>query len=132
MRSKHELLLQGDQKEANVPVPPPSLPPVVPSQQRETGEGEKRPENAPVPLPATPPVLLPQLQQTGDGDDNEENAPVAALGAPTEREEMVGKRAVSQGYASSSPEQVEVDRLFRAQLLSSAGVDSLVRQNPEA
>ncbi|CAM9958270.1 unnamed protein product, partial [Ectocarpus fasciculatus] len=45
---------------------------------------------------------------------------------------MAGKQAVSQQRASSSPEQAEVDRLFRAQLLSSAGVDSLVRQNPEA
>ncbi|CAN0264269.1 unnamed protein product, partial [Ectocarpus fasciculatus] len=62
----------------------------------------------------------------------EENAPVAVLGSPTQREATVGEQAVSQGYASSSPEQAEVDRLFRAQLLSSAGVDSLIRESPEA
>ncbi|CAN0327751.1 unnamed protein product, partial [Ectocarpus fasciculatus] len=92
------------QKEANVPVPPPSLPPVVPSQQQETGEG----------------------------DDNEENAPVAVLGSPTQREATAGEQAVSQERASSFPEQAGMDRLFRAQLLSSAGVDSLVRQHPKA
>ncbi|CAN0209999.1 unnamed protein product, partial [Ectocarpus fasciculatus] len=94
---------QENQREANVPVPPPSLPPVVPSQQQEIGEG----------------------------DDNEENTPVA-LRSPTRREETVEEQAVSQEHASSSPEQAEMDRLFRAQLLSSAGIDSLVRQNPEA
>ncbi|CAM9572151.1 unnamed protein product, partial [Ectocarpus fasciculatus] len=133
MRRQQERNLQGDHKEANVPVPPPSLPPVVPSQQRETGEGENKEETAPVSLPVTTPVLLPQLQQqTVDGDDDEENAPVAALGAPTEREEMVGGQAASQGYASLSPEQAEVDRLFQEQLLSFAGVGSLIRQNPGA
>ncbi|CAM9928068.1 unnamed protein product, partial [Ectocarpus fasciculatus] len=40
LRREQERKLHGDQKEANVPVPPPSLPPVVPSQQQETGEGD--------------------------------------------------------------------------------------------
>ncbi|CAM9255072.1 unnamed protein product [Ectocarpus sp. 13 AM-2016] len=136
----------------------PSNPRVLAPQQQETGEGDLDEEDPPVspysprrtwikeylrtnepdkmedpPVPPTSPpsVLLPQQRQTGEGDEKEEDAPVPP-GSPNQREEVVAERTISLERFSLSPEQTKVDRLFQAQLSSSAGLDSLIRENPEA
>ncbi|CAM9335067.1 unnamed protein product [Ectocarpus sp. 13 AM-2016] len=94
----------------------------------QTLKGDQRQEDPPVSPPSTPPVLLPQQQQTGEGDEKEEDA-----AAPNRRQDAVRESASSPEHASLSPEKAEeVDRLFQAQLSSSAGLDSLIRENPEA
>ncbi|CBJ28474.1 Hypothetical leucine rich repeat protein [Ectocarpus siliculosus] len=97
-----------------------------------TLKGDQRGKDAPVPPPPAPTVLLPQQQQIDAGDETEEDAPVL-LDSPNQRQEVVAGSANSTGRASTSPEKAEeVDRLFRAQLVSSAGLDSLIRENPAA
>ncbi|CAM9150683.1 unnamed protein product [Ectocarpus sp. 8 AP-2014] len=89
-------------------------------------------EGAPVPPPRSPPVLLPRQQQIYEGDEKEEDAPVL-LGSPTRGQQVVGESAIWPEHASLSPGKAkEVDRLFRAQLSSSARLDSLIRDKPEA
>ncbi|CAN0517757.1 unnamed protein product, partial [Ectocarpus sp. 12 AP-2014] len=93
---------------------------------------QQKDAQAPEPPPSTPPRLLPQQQEADESDRKEENAPMA-LGSPTQGEEVVEDRALSLEHASLSPrKKPEVDRLFRAQLSSSAGLDSLISENPEA
>ncbi|CAN0058079.1 unnamed protein product [Ectocarpus sp. 6 AP-2014] len=97
-----------------------------------TLKGNQRGKDAPVPLPPAPTVMLPQQQQIDAGDETEEDAPVL-LDSPNQRQEVVAESAISPGRASTSPEKAEeADRLFRAQLVSSAGLDSLIRENPAA
>ncbi|CAN0186483.1 unnamed protein product, partial [Ectocarpus sp. 12 AP-2014] len=123
---------EGEKKEEDAPVPFHSAPPVLLTQQQETGDGEKKEEDAPVPFPSIPPVMLPQQQETGGGDENEEDVPLPPV-SPNQKEEVVGERVRSPEHASLSPGKAEeVDRVFRAQLSSSAGLDSLIRENPEA
>ncbi|CAM9609772.1 unnamed protein product [Ectocarpus fasciculatus] len=70
--------------------------------------------------------------QTLKGDGKEQNAPVP-LGSPNQRQEAVGELVPSPEHGSSSAEKAEeVDRVFRTQISSSAGLDSLIRENPEA
>ncbi|CAM9230442.1 unnamed protein product, partial [Ectocarpus sp. 13 AM-2016] len=70
--------------------------------------------------------------ETFRGDQMEEEAPVP-LGSPNGRHEAVRKRVRSPKRASLSPgKEEEVDRVFKAQLSSSAGLDSLIRKNPGA
>ncbi|CAM9449685.1 unnamed protein product [Ectocarpus sp. 8 AP-2014] len=97
-----------------------------------TLNGDQREEDAPVPQPPTPPVLLrPQLEE-GKSDKSKEDDPVP-IGSLNRKEEVGGERTRSPERASLSPGKAkEVDRLFRAQLVSSAGLDSLIRENPEA
>ncbi|CAM9220590.1 unnamed protein product [Ectocarpus sp. 13 AM-2016] len=104
--------LKGDKKEEDAPAPPTSSAPVLPPQQ-ETNEGPK------------------ERGGTGEGDEKEEDAPVPP-GSRNQREEVVAERTISLERFSLSPEQAKMDRLFRAQLSSSAGFDSLIRENPEA
>ncbi|CAN0057169.1 unnamed protein product [Ectocarpus sp. 6 AP-2014] len=119
---------EGEKKEKDAPAPSPSAPPVLLTQQQETGDGEKKEEDAPVPFPSTPPVGLPQQQETGGGDENEEDGPLPLV-SPTH----VGGRVRSPENASLSPgKAAEVNQLFRVQLSSSAGLDSLIKENPEA
>ncbi|CAM9346554.1 unnamed protein product [Ectocarpus sp. 12 AP-2014] len=94
---------------------------------------EQKEEVAPAPPTSPYPVSLPQQQeQIVEGDGKEQDAPVP-LGSPNQRQDAVGERVPSPEYGSSSAEKAEeVDRLFRAQLSSSAGLDSLMRENPEA
>ncbi|CAM9160171.1 unnamed protein product, partial [Ectocarpus fasciculatus] len=101
--------------------------------QKEELKGSHKDKNTPVPSLLTPPVLLPQQRETGEGEGepNEEDAPLP-LGSPDQRHETVGERARSPERASWSAEKAEVDELFRAQLLSSAGLGSLIRENSEA
>ncbi|CAB1113543.1 unnamed protein product [Ectocarpus sp. CCAP 1310/34] len=123
---------EGEKKEEDAPLPSPPTPPVLLPQQQEPSEGEIKEENAPVPSPSAPPALLAQQQETGGGDENEEDVPLP-LGSPNQREEVVREGVRSPEHASLSPEKAEeVDRLFRVQLSSSAGFDSLIRENPEA
>ncbi|CAM9871247.1 unnamed protein product [Ectocarpus sp. 12 AP-2014] len=62
----------------------------------------------------------------------EKEAPVP-LGSPNGRREAVRKRVPSPKRASLSlGKEEEVDRVFKAQLSSSAGLDSLIRKNPGA
>ncbi|CAM9751697.1 unnamed protein product [Ectocarpus sp. 4 AP-2014] len=124
---------EGEKKEEDAPSPSPPTPPVLLPQQQETSKGENKQEDAPVPFPSVPPVMLQQEQQTGEGDNkDEEDAPVP-LGAPNQREEVVGERVRSPEHASSSPGKAEeVVRVFQAQLSYSAGLDSLIRENPGA
>ncbi|CAM9851490.1 unnamed protein product, partial [Ectocarpus sp. 8 AP-2014] len=94
--------------------------------------GDEKEEDAPAPPPSPRPVLLPQQQETGEGDGNEEDAPVP-LGFPNQREGAVGKRVRSPEHTLLSPGKAkEMDRLFSAQLSSSAGLDSLIREKPKA
>ncbi|CAM9178057.1 unnamed protein product [Ectocarpus sp. 8 AP-2014] len=86
---------------------------------------------APEPPPSTPPRLLPQQQEAGESDQKEENAPMP-LGSPSQGEEVAAERTVSPEHDSLSQEQAEAGRLFRAQLSSSAWLDSLIGENPEA
>ncbi|CAM9974691.1 unnamed protein product [Ectocarpus fasciculatus] len=70
--------------------------------------------------------------QTLKGDRKEEDTPVPPTSSPPEGE-VVAESASSPKRVSSSPGNAEeVDRSFRAQLSSSAGLDSLIRENPEA
>ncbi|CAM9228091.1 unnamed protein product, partial [Ectocarpus sp. 8 AP-2014] len=95
-------------------------------------KGDKKEEDAPVPPTPPPPVLLLEQQQPGEGDEQEEDAPVPP-GSPNQREEVVGGRVRSPENASLSPGKAEeVDRLFSAQLSSSAGFDSLIKIKPAA
>ncbi|CAN0269767.1 unnamed protein product [Ectocarpus sp. 12 AP-2014] len=89
-------------------------------------------EDAPAPRTSPPPVLLPAGDKRGRGRRKEEDAPVL-LGSPNQRQEAVGERVSSPKRASSSPETAEeMDRMFSAQVSSSAGLDSLIREKPEA
>ncbi|CAM9603560.1 unnamed protein product, partial [Ectocarpus sp. 13 AM-2016] len=93
---------------------------------------QQKDAQAPEPPPFIPPRLPPQQQETDESDRKEEDAAMP-LGSPTQGEEVVEDRALFLEHASLSPrEKSEVDRLFRAQLSSSAGLDSLIRENPEA
>ncbi|CAN0057944.1 unnamed protein product, partial [Ectocarpus sp. 6 AP-2014] len=66
------------------------------------------------------------------GDRMEKDAPVPP-GSRNGRHEAVGERVRSPEHASLSPEKAEeADRVFKAQLSSSAGLDSLIRENPGA
>ncbi|CAN0047567.1 unnamed protein product [Ectocarpus sp. 12 AP-2014] len=98
----------------------------------QTLKGDKTKEAAPAPSPSTSPRLIPEQQQTGEGDETEGDPPVL-FGSPNQRQEEVGERIRSSEHVSLSPGKTEeVDRLFKVQLSSSAGLDSLVRENPEA
>ncbi|CAM9483769.1 unnamed protein product [Ectocarpus sp. 12 AP-2014] len=98
----------------------------------QTLKGDIKEEDAPVPPTSPPQVLLPQHQQAGEGDEKEEDGP-APLDSPNQRQEVVGERVRSPERASLSPGMAEkVDRLFQAQLSSSAGLDSLIKENPAA
>ncbi|CAM9613159.1 unnamed protein product [Ectocarpus fasciculatus] len=89
-------------------------------------------EGAPVPPPSTPPVLIPQQKETGEGDEEEEDAPVM-LGSPNPRQGAGGEQVRFSQHGSLSPEQAEeVNGVLRAQLSSSAVLDSLIRENPQA
>ncbi|CAN0439634.1 unnamed protein product, partial [Ectocarpus sp. 12 AP-2014] len=91
---------------------------IRPKQETEpqTLKGDEKEQDAPVPPTYLPPVLLPQQ-----------------LVAPNQREGAMGGRVRSPKSASSSPRKAEeADRAFRAQLSSSAGLDSLIKGNPEA
>ncbi|CAM9967402.1 unnamed protein product [Ectocarpus fasciculatus] len=135
MRLKQETkpqTLKGDRKEEDTPVPPTSSPPVLLPQPQEEGEGNEQQEGAQAPIVSTPPVLLTQQQEEDKGDENGEDAP-ARLDSLNEEGEVVAESASSPKRVSSSPGNAEeVDRSFRAQLSSSAGLDSLIRENPEA
>ncbi|CAN0080280.1 unnamed protein product, partial [Ectocarpus fasciculatus] len=98
----------------------------------QTLKGGKKEEDARVPPTSSPPVLLPQQQEEGEADEDEEDAPVP-LSSLNEEGEVVAESASSPERVSSSPGNAEeVDRSFRAQLSSSAGLDSLIGENPEA
>ncbi|CAN0209967.1 unnamed protein product, partial [Ectocarpus fasciculatus] len=123
---------EGDEKEEDVQVPTASTPPVLLPQEQEEGQGDETQADAQVPTASTPPVLLPQQREEGKGNKEEENAPVP-LDSPNLAQEAVGERVRSPEHASLSAEKVEeVDREFRAQLSSSAGLDSLIRDSPKA
>ncbi|CAM9482847.1 unnamed protein product [Ectocarpus sp. 12 AP-2014] len=101
----------------------------------QTLRGDRMAEDSPVPPTSPPPVLLPQQQETDEGDTKDKGAPDAPvpLGSPNQREEVVGERVRSPEHASLSPEEAaKVDRVFTGQLSSSAGLDSLIRENPAA
>ncbi|CAB1098875.1 unnamed protein product [Ectocarpus sp. CCAP 1310/34] len=93
---------------------------------------QQKEAQAPEPPPSTPPRLLPQQQEAGESDQKEENAPMP-LGSSTQGEEVMEDRAPSLEHAFLSPrKEQEVDRFFRAQLSSSAGLGSPIRENPES
>ncbi|CAB1113544.1 unnamed protein product [Ectocarpus sp. CCAP 1310/34] len=135
---------EGDTKDKGDPVPSPATPSSLLPRQQEELEGDGKQEDYQVPTASTPPVVLPQQQEEGEGDEEEEGVPIdegdeneedvpVPLGSPNQREEVVRERVRSPERASLSPEKTEeVDRLFTAQLSSHAGLNSLVRENPEA
>ncbi|CAM9186598.1 unnamed protein product [Ectocarpus sp. 8 AP-2014] len=127
---------EGDEKEEEVSVPLPGTPPVLPPPQQEPGEGDEKEEEFSAPLPGTPPVLSPPLQETGQGDEHHEDARMPR-DSPTGTGEVVVERALSEralsaNRSSLSHEEQEADRLFRGQILASAGLGSLTKGNPEA
>ncbi|CAN0057297.1 unnamed protein product [Ectocarpus sp. 6 AP-2014] len=100
-----------------------------------TLKSDEQEEGAPVPPPPPSPVMLPQQQETGEGDAKDKGAPDAPvlLDSPNQIQETVGERVRSPEHASLSPrKEEEVDRMFSAQLSSSAGLDSIIRENPGA
>ncbi|CAM9165972.1 unnamed protein product [Ectocarpus sp. 4 AP-2014] len=87
-----------------------------------TLKGYEKEEDAPV-LPNSPPPVLPPQQQEGyDSEDDDLMPP----GSPNRGQEAAGEPVRSPESARRS------DRLFRAQLSSSTGLDSLFRANSEA
>ncbi|CAM9596837.1 unnamed protein product [Ectocarpus fasciculatus] len=123
---------EGDEKEEDAQVPTVPTPPVLLPQEQEEGQGDEKQEDVQVPNASTPPVLLPQQEEEVKGDKEKENAPVP-LDSPNLAQEAVGERVRSPERASLFADEVEeVYREFRAQLSSSAGLDPLIRENPEA
>ncbi|CAM9160247.1 unnamed protein product, partial [Ectocarpus fasciculatus] len=98
-----------------------------------TLDGDTKEEFAPAPPTYPSPAYLSRQQQTGESDEKQEEEAPVPLGSPNKRQEAVGERVRSREHASLSRQKAEeADRGSTAQLSSSSGLNSLVRENPEA
>ncbi|CAN0251301.1 unnamed protein product, partial [Ectocarpus fasciculatus] len=137
--------LKVDHQEEDVAVPALSTPPVLVPQQSQTAEDDEKEQDPFRPF-GTPnqrqEEVGEQARSPEHGSLSPEKAevgrsfraqdPFRSFWTPNQRQEEVGAQTRSPEHGSLSPEKAEVDRSFRAQLSSSAGLDSLIRENPEA